>query len=131
MTATPDKVRIALIGCGGFSREVIRKGLQPSPSLQVVACYDPDRAAAATAATTFGARLCDSFDEALAAPGVEAVMLITPNPVHRPQTIAALAAGKHVFVEKPMANTVADCLAMIRVAREPRRDDIERALQIR
>ncbi|GAB5535900.1 MAG: hypothetical protein Rubg2KO_21490 [Rubricoccaceae bacterium] len=44
---------------------------------------------------------------------LEAVVLVTPNTVHRAQTEAAFAAGKHVFVEKPIANTVADGLAMM------------------
>ena len=54
-----------------------------------------------------------SFDAMLADPAVNAVFICTPNALHAPQTIAAARAGKHVFCEKPMALSSADCLAMI------------------
>lgn len=47
---------------------------------------------------------------------VDALSLCTPHHLHAPQTLYAIAAGKHVLVEKPMANTEQDCLAMIEAA---------------
>ncbi|NIA21964.1 MAG: Gfo/Idh/MocA family oxidoreductase [Anaerolineaceae bacterium] len=111
-----EKVRIALIGCGGFSRRCVQPAIEAGGLLQPVVCYDVDARAAGQAAERFGARPCDSFGEALESDGVEAVLLITPNHLHREQTEAALAAGKHVFVEKPIANTTADALAMVAAA---------------
>ena len=57
----------------------------------------------------------------IADPDVEAVDLCVPTHLHTPLTLAALAAGKHVLVEKPMALTVEDCDAMIAAAREANR----------
>ena len=115
-----EKVKVALVGCGGFSLRA-QEGIVQSEMLQIVACYDPNRAAATEAAARHGATCCDSFEQALGAPGIEAVVLITPNHLHRDHAVAALAAGKHVYVEKPMANTMAECRAMIRAAEQARR----------
>jgi len=121
MATSSDKVKAALIGCGGFSKERPQAALMNTGLYDIVSCYDVARPAAEEAALKLGARPCASLEEALAVDGVEAAILITPNPLHRAQTEAALAAGKHVFVEKPMANTVADGLAMVRAADKARR----------
>jgi predicted dehydrogenase len=71
-------------------------------------------------AEKFGCRFCPSIDELLRVDEVEAVVMITPNTVHREQTEKCLAAGKHVFIEKPIANTIADGIAMTRAADEAR-----------
>ena len=66
------------------------------------------------------ARVCRSGDDwraAVNADDVDAVVIATPNALHHPQAIAALAAGKHVLVDKPMATTAADGAAMIDAAR--------------
>lgn len=113
----PDApVRLALLGCGGFSAKSMQPGIEATGLFQVVTCYDPVTDAAEATAKRFGARACPSFLEAVTAEGVEAVAVMGPNDVHREQVLAALAAGRHVFVEKPMANTVADGLAMVRAA---------------
>lgn len=116
MPAVNQRVRTALIGCGGFSQFRIQDAVEASECFDVKTCYDPAAETARAAARRFGARVCDSFEEAALADGVEAVILVTPNHVHREQTVAALEAGRHVFVEKPMANTVAECKAMIQAA---------------
>ncbi|AZS20847.1 gfo/Idh/MocA family oxidoreductase [Caulobacter sp. FWC26] len=55
----------------------------------------------------------ETFDRIIDNPDVDIVYVITPNSLHRPFTERAARAGKHVMCEKPMANTVADCEAMI------------------
>jgi len=62
-------------------------------------------------------RYSDPF-EAVRDPGVEAVDICLPTHLHAPVAIAALRAGKHVLVEKPMAMDAAECAEMIRVAKE-------------
>ena len=88
--------------------------------IEVVACTSrPENPGPAEeAAKRFGARFCPDLDDVLKLDKVEAVIMVTPNTVHRRQTEAALAAGKHVFVEKPIANTVADGIAMTRAAEQ-------------
>ena len=56
----------------------------------------------------------------LARDDVEAVLICTPHSTHLPLTVAAAAAGKHVYIEKPMAVTLADCDAMIAACRDAR-----------
>ena len=116
-----DQARIALVGCGGWSRNVNQKAIARCDNLRVVACCDVDAAEARQSAEQFGARCCDTYDDVLACDDVQAVVLMTPNDLHRAQLEAAVAAGKHVFVEKPIANTTADGLAMVRAADRARR----------
>lgn len=63
-------------------------------------------------------RLYSDFDAFIADPGLDAVVLVTPTSLHAEQTIAALRAGKHVFVEKPLALNVEDCERVVAVAAE-------------
>lgn len=64
------------------------------------------------------ARASDDLAVMLADPGVEAVYISSTNEKHRAQALAAIAAGKHVICEKPLAMTVADAAGMVRAARE-------------
>ena len=79
----------------------------PSPRLEVVC--DIDAAQAAAAASAFGfARAMTDWREAIADDAVDAVSITVPNALHAPVASAALARGKHVWCEKPMAATLAD-----------------------
>ena len=66
----------------------------------------------------YGGRAYESYEALLADEAIEAVVLPTPHFLHYPQTMAALEAGKHVFVEKPIANTVEEAAAMHAKSRE-------------
>lgn len=111
-----EPISIALSGCGGFSKQRAQGAIEATGLFRVVACYDVVGSAAAEAAEHFGARPYASYEDAVAADGVEAVAVMGPNDVHRDQAVAALDAGKHVFVEKPIANTASDGIAMVRAA---------------
>ena len=64
-----------------------------------------------------GARFTDDLDEVLADDTLDAVVLATPVPTHAALALRVLAAGKHCFVEKPMAQSVADAEAVVAAAR--------------
>jgi predicted dehydrogenase len=64
-------------------------------------------------AAEFGCDVEPSLDSLLKRPDVDAVILATPHSAHLPETLAAASAGKHVYVEKPMALNTAECDAMI------------------
>jgi predicted dehydrogenase len=72
-------------------------------------------AESAAGALALGGRPFHNLEELLAS-DVQAVLVATPSHTHRPLTVALALAGKHVFVEKPMALTVAECDAMIAAA---------------
>jgi predicted dehydrogenase len=110
-----NPVRLAMVGLGGHGR-TIQRAVAAVPALQVVAVYDPDASEARAAAERFGCGVAPSFRSLLERDDVEAVTLVTPNHLHRAQAVAALEAGMDVFVEKPLANTVADGRAMVRAA---------------
>lgn len=67
------------------------------------------------AAEKYGAECAyDSAEELLAAPGTDVIHVCTPNALHAEQTLAALAAGKHIVCEKPLATTVEDAARLVR-----------------
>jgi predicted dehydrogenase len=67
------------------------------------------------------ARTCFGVDEALTAPGIDAVVIATPIAHHGHLVRRALDAGKHVFVEKPLALTTAECQSLVEAARAANR----------
>lgn len=108
-------VHIGLVGLGGHGR-TIQKALLEAYNLKVMAVYDPSEMEVRAAARRFDCDAVSSLDEIVARDDVDAVALVTPNHLHRSQAELALKAGKHVFVEKPLANTVKDGHAMVRTA---------------
>lgn len=79
--------------------------------MTVAACVDVDPVRAQNAADLFGARAATRFEEVL--PDVDAVLVALPHHLHHPVGMACLQAGKHVLMEKPLANTEAHCLELI------------------
>lgn len=107
-------MRFAIVGAGGIA-QLRRAAIEALEGAALAGAFDvaPDRAAAlAGAATAF-----PSLDALLASPAVDAVVVCTPPDTHEAIALAALAAGKHVLVEKPMAPTVEACRRMLDAAR--------------
>ena len=102
------KIRFGIIGCGKIAEKNHIPGLQKNAQdAEIVAMYDikPEKAKALAKMFGLKVKFCKSEEEILAAPDVDAVIIATPNSCHYPQTLHALAAGKHVLVEKPMSYT--------------------------
>lgn len=74
--------------------------------LELVACFSRDEARREEFAERFGCPAATTIEEAVGNPGVEGVVLATPNDVHLEQAFLCAAQGRHVFVEKPIADTV-------------------------
>jgi predicted dehydrogenase len=110
-TAAPA-VGIAVLGLGGFGA-FAAEGIRGCAAVTLVGGFDPNPERVRAFATRFACRGFGSLDEVLAAPEVEAVFLASPNGVHREQAEQAAGCGRHVFCTKPIANTVADGLAMV------------------
>jgi predicted dehydrogenase len=84
--------------------------------VQLAGCADVDPARLAKFIERFPCSAFPSYEELIARPDVDAVVVALPHFLHSDVTIAALQAGKHVLLEKPMAMTVAECDAMIAAA---------------
>lgn len=95
-------IRAAIIGLGGWGQHLVRCLGPDSPRIRFTAAATrtPDRAR--DFAAGHGLRMLESYEAALADPGIEAVVLATPHTQHTEQVIAAARAGKHVFTEKPL-----------------------------
>lgn len=104
-----DKVRFAVIGLGWFG-EYHADVIASLPHAELYALCTRTESRLAALAGKFGvANTYTDYRELLANPEIDAVTIATMWDQHTEPTLAALAAGKHVFLEKPMASTVEDC----------------------
>jgi predicted dehydrogenase len=93
-----------MIGLGWWGRKMTAVLQKASDEIEIVCAAEPNPAGAEFAAAN-GFPHYASYDEALAHPGLEAVILATPHSLHAEQIEKAVAAGKHIFCEKPLAHT--------------------------
>lgn len=108
-----DKVRIGLVGAGLFGESHLQ-AFRAVREARIAAVFDTNRERAEQRAREFGIeRVCGSLDELCALPDLDAVDVVTPEDDHLEPVLKAFAAGKHVFLEKPMATSLADCRRMI------------------
>ncbi len=107
---------VAVIGAGYWGPNLARN-FQYSPHwrLEAICDLDLDRAAA-LADRLGGPRVTASLEEILADPLIDAIAIATPARTHYPITMAALEAGKHVVVEKPLADSTVKAHAMVDAA---------------
>ena len=109
----PDRLRLAVVGCGSVSKLHLN-GIQKCDRAELAAVVSRDEGRRNAAASAYAApRAYGVYEEALADPDVDAVVLCTPNHLHLAQAMAAFQAGKHVLVEKPMTEGYADGLALV------------------
>jgi predicted dehydrogenase len=106
VTTDGRPVRVGIVGCGDVTNLYL-PGTAPFASIELAACtdLDADRAAALSARGGFPAV---SLDDLLADPTIEIVLVLTPPAAHAAVSRAAIAAGKHVYTEKPLATTRLD-----------------------
>ncbi|HET6315584.1 MAG TPA: Gfo/Idh/MocA family oxidoreductase [Chloroflexota bacterium] len=107
-------VRVGVIGAGNIGRDHIRRLSRVVVGSQVVAIADVDAHRAGEAAATLeGARVHASGQDLIADPDVDAVAVATWGPSHEEFVLAAIALGKPVFCEKPLAPTSEACLRIL------------------
>jgi predicted dehydrogenase/nucleoside-diphosphate-sugar epimerase len=112
-----DRVRVALVGAGYVATHHLR-ALKALPFVDVVGICDRDRSRAQALASRFGVTGVYSDLAEMVAAKPHVVHILTPPEFHCPLALQAMDMGCHVFVEKPMAETVAECDRMIARARE-------------
>ena len=109
-----EKVKVGIVGIGWWS-DVLAGIIESSDKLDLRACYTRSKDKATAFATKFKCDAMESYESLLALGDLDGVILTTPNSAHRAGAEAAARSGKHVFVEKPISNTLEDGRAMIGV----------------
>jgi predicted dehydrogenase len=109
-------VGLGIVGLGGFGQFALQQFVQ-APGVRLVGIAGTNRDEAVHAADRFGATLFDSYESLLSREDVDWVYINTPPFLHAAQAEAALNAGKHVLVEKPLATQLADAERLIQLAR--------------
>ena len=115
MTET-SKVGLAAIGLGWWGG-VLATAIGANDDTELVSCFARDPDARRAFADKHGCEPADSLDAIWSDPAVDGVVLATPHSTHGQQIADAAAAGKHVFVEKPLTLSVADARASVEAAR--------------
>ena len=102
-------VRVALIGCGSVGRRIHAAGLRLCPDVELALACSRSKASA----ESLGApETTQDYREVMARGDIDAVVIATPNNLHREIALAAFAAGKHVLCEKPLALNAAEAREM-------------------
>jgi predicted dehydrogenase/threonine dehydrogenase-like Zn-dependent dehydrogenase len=106
-TGQRDTVKLGILGAGNFATAVLLPILKKMPSVELVGVASASGVSAARAARRFGFRYAASDEsQVLDDPGIDTVAILTRHNLHARQVLVALAAGKHVFCEKPLALTI-------------------------
>lgn len=115
-----DRLRVGVIGCGQIARVLHAPDYSFCPETDLVALCDSMRSAAKGLADAFapGAQVYTDYKQMLKREELDAVTITLPNRLHGEVTVAALKAGCHVLVEKPMATSRAEAQKMIDTANE-------------
>jgi 2-desacetyl-2-hydroxyethyl bacteriochlorophyllide A dehydrogenase len=112
IAAAAGRLRIGLLGCGDIGVQNAA-AIQSAPSVELVACYDPVRLLAEDVAAAFGGQVIPTREALLERDDVDAVLLSVPHHLHGPLGAEAAAAGKHVIVEKPLANNLSAAVELV------------------
>jgi predicted dehydrogenase len=110
-------LRVAALGIGWWS-DVLADAVKRSKEIEIVACYTRSQDKRQTFASKYGCRTAASYEDILADESIDAIFNTTPNDVHLETTRMAAAAGKHVFLDKPIANTVAEGFEIARICEQ-------------
>lgn len=119
MSAPPPLV-FGVVSPGRWGRKLL-DAAKSSPALRCGGVFSRNPANAAEVAAAYGGQVYPSYEAMLADPAIEAVILPTPHFLHHAQSLAALRAGKHVFVEKPIATSITQAEEMLRTATDTKR----------
>lgn len=112
-----SRVRVGVVGVGGISNSVHLPGLKLCPQADIVALCDSNTERLQQCAQTYNVKQTfTSYEQLLRFPDLDAVVIATPTVLHAPIALAAIAAGKHVLVEKQLGMTYAETVQMYEAA---------------
>ena len=111
-------IRVAVVGAGYWGPNLIRNFMACSGTQLLAVCDRDEKRLAKVLAGLPGVEPVRDFDELLARSDIDAVAIATPVNTHAPMGLAALRAGKHVLVEKPLAASVHEAEQLVKTAKE-------------
>ncbi|MGH8660374.1 MAG: Gfo/Idh/MocA family protein [Burkholderiales bacterium] len=111
-----NPLRVACIGLGWWS-DVLADAMKRSGKFEIASCYTRSSEKRQAFAKKYGCVAAPTHEAILKDRSIEAIVNTTPNNVHAETTRAAAEAGKHVFLDKPIANTIADARALTAACR--------------
>lgn len=109
-----DTINVAFIGAGDIA-DLHAEGVAETPNAELVGIWNRTREKAAVKAELFGCKVYDTVEDVLADESVHVVYILTNLETHVPYSLQAIAAGKHVLVEKPVGVDIAE-IETLRVA---------------
>lgn len=112
-----EPVKVACIGMGWWS-DVLADAITRSDKLKIVSCYTRTENKRQAFAAKYGCKAAPTYEAILEDRGIDAIINTTPNNVHLDTTRAAAAAGKHTFLDKPIATTIIDARAITAACRK-------------
>src|SRR5260370_23172838 len=112
-----EPLPVACIGMGWWS-DVLADAIQRSKKLKIVACYTRSEGKRKAVAAKYDCRAAPSYEAVLEDRAIEAIVNTTPNDAHLETTRQAASAGKHVFLDKPIANGVSEGRAITEACRK-------------
>jgi predicted dehydrogenase len=110
-------LRVAALGMGWWS-DVLADAAKRSSQIEIVSCFTRSEEKRRAFAAKYDCRASASYDKILTDDSIEAIINTTPNNVHLETTRCAAQAGKHIFLDKPIANTVAEGQEIARVCKQ-------------
>lgn len=106
-----EPVRVAAVGLGRWAK-VLADAIKRSGRLRIVSCFSRSEKSCESFSQQYHCRVAKSYAELLKDPEVEGVIITTPNDAHAGPIQEAAASGKHVYVDKPIAHTMADAMVI-------------------
>jgi predicted dehydrogenase len=113
-----EPLRVAIVGCGNISGGYARSLATQPEKIRLLGAYDVDQARAQAFIDSHGGRVYAELDTLLGDDEVELVVNLTSHTAHTAVSLAALAAGKHLHSEKPLAATLEDGRKIVALAQE-------------
>ena len=107
-----SKINVGLIGCGSFAN-IIASEIYRSKKMELIACFDPLLENCISCSKKFGCKQEKSVESMIKRKDIDAFFILSPNAKHAEQAVFAARNKKHVFVEKPISNTIADANKII------------------
>jgi predicted dehydrogenase len=115
--AGQESIRVGMCGLGSFS-VVVANTIERSSKVDLVTCFDVNAQQMDRTSERYGCAQDKTYEDMVKRDDLDGIFIVSPNMFHREQTELAASHGKHVYVEKPIANTLDDGRRMIKACED-------------